>query len=73
MCHQSLDEGKSEMEQKMNLSKKNTMPNMQNNILPPQNMVPSYMAPPNLIPPGPNLNSNFNKSVSAPINYGNPP
>ena len=78
MCHQSLDEGKAEMNQKINLSKKNTMPIMQNNILPPQNMVPPYMAPPpmmqppNLMPPDPNANMNFKKSVSAPINYGNP-
>ena len=28
ICHQSLDEGKAEMEQKIKLSKKNTMPNM---------------------------------------------
>ena len=78
MCHQSLDEGKAEMNQKINLSKKNTMPIMQNNILPPQNMVPPYMAPPpmmqppNLMPPDPNVNMNFKKSISAPINFGNP-
>ena len=78
MCHQSLDEGKAEMNQKINLSKKNTMPIMQNNILPPQNMVPPYMAPPpmmqppNLMPPDPNANMNFKKSISAPINFGNP-
>ena len=67
ICHQSLDEGKAEMEQKLNLIKKNTMPNMQNNILPLSNMVPSNMAPP------PCLMTSPKESVCVPINYRNPP
>ena len=55
------------------------MPNMQNNILPPPNMIPPNMAqPPQINHPNQNMmhqmnNLNFQRSVSAPINYGNPP
>ena len=79
ICHQSLDEGKAEMAKILNLNRNNTMPNMQNNVLPPPNMVPPNMAqPPNTNPPNPNMmpqmnNLNFQKSDNAPINYGNPP
>ena len=79
ICHQSLEEGKAEMAQILNLNRKNTMPNMQNNILPPPNMIPPNMAqPPQINHPNQNMmhqmnNLNFQRSVSAPINYGNPP
>ena len=66
------------------------MPNMQNNILPPPNMVPSNMSPPpsimapsmnqpsHIITSNTNIttrisNSDFKKSISEPINHGNPP
>ena len=90
ICHQSLEEGKAEIEHKLNLNKKDTMPNIQNNILPPPNIVPSNMSPPpSIMAPSMNQpshiitsktnittqipNSDFKKSISEPINYGNPP
>ena len=42
MCHQSLNEAKAEMAQKLNYNKKNTIPNMKNNMLPPPNIVPPH-------------------------------
>ena len=54
ICHQTIDEYKAEMNQKLNLNRSNTMPNMPNNFLPPPNMAPPHMMQsPNLGPPQP--------------------
>ena len=52
ICHQSMDEYKAEMNQKLNMNRANSFSAMPNNMLHPPNLVPPHlMAPPNMTPP----------------------
>ena len=81
ICHQSLDEGKDEIAQILNLNMNNTMPNMQNNVLPPPPaniVIPNMDQSTNIYSPIPNMmpqinNLDFQNSDSTPLGNHKPP